>query len=185
VIDSNLNGGDMAFIEDERGVVAQEDQGDLLAILKNRYDLTMDEASEIVSLVQEHTSPIRSDAGAAMQMERMVRRGATVVIDSRTSRELAIKFWCFCLSMNWFDIIDGVTTSAELGRKLGLTKQDINKFANKFRDVVADGAESLPPTSGQRDDKTRSKFGKIRLIQQMQKQMKDRVETFIKEHPKT
>jgi hypothetical protein len=104
-----------------------------------------------------------------MQIHRLVKRGIRKVIDSQTNEEMAVKLWCFCLAMGWFEVIDGYDSCTELAKKLKRTKADVNKFVCMFRDQIPDGMASMPPTSGQRDDRARATFAKKRMEQEQRR----------------
>ena len=148
----------------------------MITRLAARHGLTFEAMADLVSEIQEGTAVSNRQAPSTMLL-RMVKRGYRVIIDSRTNEELAIKAWCFALSMGWYDVIDGIQSCTELGRKLKLTKADINKFAVLFRDVIPDGLASMPPTAGQRNDGARVKFGRLR---HKQEEMRRRVKDFEK-----
>jgi hypothetical protein len=174
------NGDDKAFEEGEISVISHEDSGDLITRVSVKSGLSFEESADLISEIQESSGSGR--AAPSAHIIRMIKRGMRIVLESRTNKELAIKGWCFCLAMGWFDIIDGIDSSTRLAAKLHVTKADVNKFVCMFRDIVPDGMSSLPPTAGQRSDKARATFARTRHMQESMRGMAKKVGEFIDRH---
>lgn len=174
------NGDDKAFEEGHLSTVAHEDSADLITRVSAKSGLSVEESADLIAEIQEECGSGRTAPSA--HIIRMIKRGMRVVLESRTSKELSIKVWCFCLALGWFDIIDGIDSSTRLAAKLHVTKADVNKFVCMFRDILPDGMSSLPPTAGQRTDAARSTFAKTRYMQESMRGMARKVGEFIDQH---
>lgn len=169
-------GDDIAFADGEITTIAHDD---LVTVVSARTGLSNAESADLIAEINEQL-PSNGES-QTLKMHRFLKRGARKIIDSRTSREAVIKMWAFCYAMGWFDVIDGLDTCTKLAKKLGLTKADVNKHVCMFRDQVGDGMDSVPHTSGQRDNKARATFALKRMEQERVRMVK-RTTNFIKEH---
>lgn len=159
-----------AFSDHERTSIAQEDSGSIVTMIASRYDLTEEEATTLVAEIQEAFGGADAPEDSGIKFVRIVRRGLReIMVTTTNARQRADKLAYLILALGWTDLLDGVHTPTELGKRLGLTKANADKFVNLFRDIVNDGSAPLPTSGGQRKEEHRAKFTQKRQEQESQR----------------
>lgn len=98
-------------------------------------------------------------AGAAPALALM-KRAQRIIRGAAPGRPQALLLDCLTLAMHWYGELGGMTKATELADKWGVTKQDVNKQVNLFRDIIPGGMVTLPDLPGNRTAVHRAKFAR-------------------------
>ena len=155
-----------AYSDEARIPVSHADEGEFVSLVMARFELTHNEAEELLSLAEEHLASRIMAHPQAPSGISVIRRGWRVIMCASTYRQQAFLMRIFGRVMGLGDEFDGKDTMAQIGSKFGLSKADASKFSCLFRDGLPATSGSLPTMPGQRDDKARAKFARKRLEQE-------------------
>ena len=163
-----MDNGETGFVNGALTVLQHEGAGDFFGRMAARHGIPIETIADIIEEVQEFAPITRANGhtGVVSNGLSVVKRGLRVVIEtSKDNKELGEKLWYFVFAMGWYDCVGEIDSCTVLARKLKLTKANINKFANNFRDFLPDRRGSLPDKPGQRKNGARTTFAKVRMKQ--------------------
>ena len=120
------------------------------------FGVNMETSLEMMAYIANHLGA--TSGGAAIGGVTELMKNCWLVISrKKLGRPMAIAVDCWAMAMAWNTLL-GVDEDAELAKRWGVSKQNITKQVNLFRDVIPPGMSQLPDRPGERTNETRWKF---------------------------